>query len=317
VDGLVSEGLPTEIAVCVASCRRPEGLFALLGALDAQIFAAPEPSLRIVVVDNDPAGSAAPVCEEARRWLRHPLRYLHEKRRGIPMARNAAVAAAWDLPWIVFVDDDERPEPGWLDALRRAQRERDADLVAGPVLPDFECEPPEWLQQGRFLEYEPSGAHSARTGNLLVRTRCLAAQPVLFDERMVPIGEDRELFERVAAAGARIVWAPDAVVRETVPRERMTLRYVLARGQRVGVASTRIARLRSSRLRAAPRALAHGGWCMLRGLVEASLAPLRGASAGAAGLRLLAFGLGRWRGLAGRAQTGVSLPDQASGGTSA
>jgi len=314
----VSEGLPSRIAVCVASYRRPEGLFALLGALDAQVFEPPQPTLRIVVVDNDPACSARSVCEEARRWLRHPLHYLHEKRPGIPIARNAAVAAALDLPWLAFVDDDERPEPRWLDALRRAQHEQSADLVAGPVLPAFESEPPGWIRRGRFLEYEPSGAHSARTGNLLVRTRCLARQPVVFDERMVPIGEDRELFERVAADGARIVWAPDAIVHESVPRERATLRYVLARGHRVGVASTRIARIRSSRARAAPRALVHGGWCVLRGLAEVALAPLRGAAAGAAGLRLLAFGLGRWRGLAGPGgRSALSLPDRSSGRASA
>jgi hypothetical protein len=313
----VSEGLPTEIAVCIASCRRPEGLFALLGALDAQVFTAPEPALRIVVVDNDPAGSARSVCEDARRWLRHPLRYLQEKRPGIPMARNAAVSAAWDAPWLAFVDDDERPEPGWLDALRHAQREHGADLVAGPVLPRFEREPPAWLRRGRFLEYEPSGPHSARTGNLLVRTRCLAEQPVLFDERMVPIGEDRELFERVAAAGARSVWAPGAIVHETVPCERMTLRYVLARGYRVGVAASRIACIRGPRGRAAARALLHGGWCALRGTLEATGTPLRGAAAGAAGLRLLAFGLGRWRGLRGPARGRVPLPDRASGPASA
>lgn len=302
----MSAGLPDAIAVCIASCRRPEGLHALLGALDAQVFSPPRPTLRIVVVDNDPAGSARGVCDDARHWLRHPLHYRQEKRPGIPMARNAAVAAAWDLPWIAFVDDDERPEPGWLDALRRAQQRHAADLVAGPVLPLFESEPPAWLRAGRFLDYEPSGAHSARTGNLLVRSACLACQPRLFDERMRPIGEDRELFERVAAAGARIVWAPDAIVHESVPRERATLRWVLQRGHRVGVAATRIAVLRRSRVRAAPRALLHGAWCLLRGLLGASLAPLRGRAAGVAGLRLAAFGLGRWRGLAAPASRALS-----------
>jgi GT2 family glycosyltransferase len=303
-----------EIAVCVASHRRPESLFTLLGALDAQTFDeldGPEPSLRIVVADNDPERSAEPVCRDAQRWLRHPLHYVHEKRQGIPMARNAAVAAAWESPWIAFVDDDEVPTPGWLAALLRAQREQQADVVAGPVVPVFDFDPPGWLARGGFLEYAPSGPHSARTGNLLVRRDCLAGQPILFDERMVPIGEDRELFERVASAGARIVWASDAEVRETVPPERATLRFVLERAFRAGIATSRIAILRRSRRGAVPRAVAHGLWCGLRGAVEVALAPLRGAETAVAGLRLLVFGWGRWRGLAGLPAAPVSLPDRA------
>lgn len=306
-----------EIALCIATHRRPSGLFALLGALDGQTFEGPPPALRIIVVDNDPEGSAQPVCEDAQRWLRHPLRYLQEKRRGIPMARNASVVAAWDAPWIAFIDDDELPDPGWLDGLLRAQRESGADVVAGPVVPLFGFEPPDWVTRGRFLEHEPSGAHSARTGNLLVRTDCLARQPRLFDERMIPIGEDRELFERVAAAGGRIVWAPDAIVVETVPRERATLGWIVQRGFRAGVASSRIAWIRSSRGQAVPRALAHGLWCVVRGLGEAALAPLRGAARGVAGLRLAAFGLGRWTGLAVAPRAAVPLRNQGSGIASA
>ena len=43
-----------------------------------------------------------------RRWLRHPLTYAIEKRRGIPQARNAALARVLgEVDWIAFVDDDE------------------------------------------------------------------------------------------------------------------------------------------------------------------------------------------------------------------
>jgi cellulose synthase/poly-beta-1,6-N-acetylglucosamine synthase-like glycosyltransferase len=307
------------VAICIATRRRPDGLFALLGALDAQCFEGAIPEIRVVVVDNDDTASARSICEEARTWLRWSLTYVHEKRQGIPMARNACVAAAWSADWIAFIDDDEIPEPGWLEALLRSQRVRSADVVAGPVVPRFRVDPPAWIVAGRFHEHEgyAVGARSARTGNLLVRTASLARLSALFDERMTPLGEDRELFERLTAAGGHIVWAADAIVVEEVPPERSTLRWVLQRGFRVGVASTRIAWIRRSRWRAAPRVLAHGLWCVLRGLLEASLAPLRGAARGAAGLRLAAFGLGRWAGLAAGPRIGVPERNQGPGVASA
>ena len=40
------------VAICIPSYRRPEGLHALLGALDALAFQGPAPEIRIVVVDN-------------------------------------------------------------------------------------------------------------------------------------------------------------------------------------------------------------------------------------------------------------------------
>lgn len=289
------------VAVCVTSYRRPDGLFALLGALDALAFEGPAPQVRVVVVDNDADGSARAVCDEARSWLRHPLCYVVEKRLGIPSARNAAVAAALDSDWIAFVDDDEMPEPGWLDELLRAAALHGADVVTGPVAPRFQEPPPRWIAEGRFFESQPlpQGAprETAYTNNVLVRTSRLAALDRLFDERLTPNGEDTELFSRLALGGARIVWAPRALVYEHVPPERATLGWLLRRSFHCGVAVSRIARMRRGLARAVPHAVAHAGWCMVRGLITAAVAPLGGGAMGARGLWLASFGLGRLAGL--------------------
>lgn len=289
------------VAICVASYRRPEGLFALLGALDGLAFDGPEPEIRVVVVDNDAAGSARAVCDNARTWLRHPITYVIEKRRGIPVARNAAVAAALDSDWIAFVDDDETPEPRWLEELLRAALVHGADIVGGPVAPRFERPPPRWVEAGGYFASRelPEGLErdDAYTNNALVRTERLAALDHLFDERMAPNGEDTELFSRLTLEGARIVWAPRAVVHERVPPERATLTWLLPRSFHCGVAASRIARLRRPLARAALHALAHGGWCIGRGLVVAVATPVCGTTLGARGLWLASFGLGRLVGL--------------------
>src|SRR5829696_7619321 len=88
-------GEKTRVAVCVITCQRPEGLKRLIYGLNDLTFEKCEtPDLEIVVVDNDPAGSACAFCESIRSDLRWPLKCDVEPRRGIPFARNKAVACA-------------------------------------------------------------------------------------------------------------------------------------------------------------------------------------------------------------------------------
>jgi succinoglycan biosynthesis protein ExoM len=81
------------VSVCVATCGRPIGLAKLLGALEV-LEIPPGTTLQIVVVDNDSSESARAVCDEAAARHAYSLRYVVEKRRGIPFARNAALAVA-------------------------------------------------------------------------------------------------------------------------------------------------------------------------------------------------------------------------------
>jgi glycosyltransferase involved in cell wall biosynthesis len=295
---------PQRLAVCIASYRRPERLGALLCALDAQVFPGERPEIWLVVADNDAAQSARPVCDALARRLSLPLRYAIEPRKGIPFARNAAVAAAGDAQWIAFIDDDETPDPRWLATLLRVQRETGADVVTGPVLPHFERRPAPWVEQGGFFAStrRPTGTalDTAYTHNALVRAQALAGRTALFDVGFtLGVGEDAELFGRLASEGFRIVWADEAVVHESVPPERASARWLLRRGFVVGTAITWIATLRRGRLRAAAGALLHGGFCIAKGLAAAALAGGRSRARLVHWLQLAAYGAGRWAGVAG------------------
>jgi glycosyltransferase involved in cell wall biosynthesis len=62
-----------------------------------------------------PIGRA--VCEELNAELPWPVRYEIEPRRGIPFARNRAVACVVDeADFVAFIDDYEEPMPSWLEA---------------------------------------------------------------------------------------------------------------------------------------------------------------------------------------------------------
>lgn len=288
------------VAICVATCGRPAGLARLLGSIERLEIPA-DVALRIVVVDNDTAGSAREVCEDAvRRAL--PVDYVVEKRRGIPFARNTALTAA--LPacdFVAFIDDDEVAEPRWLAELLRVQAEHAADVVTGPCLPEYEGDPPRWVLDGGFHERprHPTGAQRpvAYTHNALVRAGVFDALDWHFDESMGRNGgDDSELFGRVADAGFRIVWADDAVAREAVPRSRTTLRWIAMRGFRVGTSSAWIG-VRRGGSRAG--IVAHGVRCIAKGVALALALPAAGRARAAEGVRLVGYGLGRIAGAAG------------------
>ena len=292
------------VSVCVATCGRPIGLARLLGALE--VLDLPEGTgLQVVVVDNDPEESARTVCREATARYAYSLRYVVEKSRGIPFARNAALAVALpESDFVAFIDDDEVPEPGWLGELLRVQARTGADVVSGPCLPRYLQPPPRWIAEGAFHETprHPTGTPrpGAFTHNVLVHASVFRVLDRHFDESMaLNGGDDREFFGRVSDAGFRIVWADDAVVHESVPASRATLRWLVGRGFRVGTSTAGVELRRGPRHRVVPSLLAHGLYCMVKGAGLALGLPLRGRAFAVEGLRLFSYGLGRIAGSAG------------------
>lgn len=295
-------GPEPRVAVCVATRRRPQALLRLLRALDSQGGAGFR--MRAVVVDNDEQGSARPVCEAMAARLSYPLDYVAEKRRGIPQARNRALALGLADEFVAFVDDDEVPEPGWLAELVRVQRETGADAVTGPCLARFEEPPPAWIAEGAFFERPRFATGEERdvafTHNALVRSDALDSLSGLFDERLALCGgSDVELFRRFAGAGRRIVWADEARVHDAVPPGRARLGWILRRARRVGASNAWIERQHAPGAGTLARVLAHGAWCVLKAVGLLLLSLPGGRAAAARALHLAWFGLGRLQGAFG------------------
>lgn len=290
------------VSVCVATCGRPVGLRNLLGALEVLEIPA-RVRLQVVVVDNDSSGSAKSVCDEVVARHAYSLRYVVEKRRGISFARNAALAVALsDSDFVAFIDDDEAPESDWLAELLRVQGCYRADVVTGPCLPRYVESPPRWVLEGGFYERprHPTGTlrHVAFTHNALVRAAVFDWLDRYFDESMALTGgEDEEFFTRVFAAGFQIVWADNAIVHESVPASRSTVRWLLQRSFRVGTSSAWVQLKHHSTTPL--RLLVHGVYCTLKGAGLALSLPLRDRAVAVAGLRLLSYGLGRIAGSTG------------------
>lgn len=225
-----------DVAVCVATHQRPEGLGDLLESLSAQAIP-PGVEFRVVVVENEavPDPRVARVVERSDL----PVELVLEPRPGIAHARNTGVTRCTPADFIAFIDDDEVAPPHWLATHLSAMDQYAADVTTGPVLPRFVAEPPGWaIPSGLFDRRRWRTGHHRReayTGNTLCATHLLVGSEGPFDVRLATTGgEDTELFRRLTRAGARIVWVDEAPVMESIPPDRVTVLWVLRRGFRIG-----------------------------------------------------------------------------------
>jgi succinoglycan biosynthesis protein ExoM len=220
-----------EISVLIPTYLRPLMLRrAIESCLAQQGLEAP---FEIVVVDNDPLGSARALVEELAGRTAVPIRYISERRPGISRARNTAVANAAGS-CVVWLDDDEEAGPGWLAALYATMRLYGGDVVKGPVYPRLETPNPYAEKRFTFDARLPTGARLPECngiGNaLLDKARCFDDDPEPFDPFLgIAGGGDTLFFRKLQRAGRQFVWCAEAAVWETVPAERLVPRQILRR----------------------------------------------------------------------------------------
>lgn len=223
-----------DVAVIVPTMRRPDSLRRALRSLFGQTGVADRLGA-IVVVDNDPAGTAAETVSGLAAGSPCPLIYRHEPRPGVATARNAGLAMT-DAPLIAFLDDDEAASPDWLAALLRGQAETGADVVFGPItgrVPDGTGWPTAYLERffGRDGPTETGLMDRAYgCGNsLMVRATALPGATPFDAAADESGGEDDVLFAALSARGGRFGWAAEARVEEFAPPHRATMGYALSR----------------------------------------------------------------------------------------
>jgi glycosyltransferase involved in cell wall biosynthesis len=234
-----------DVVVAVPTFRRPQSLKRLLDAL-ARLDT--DAKVTVIVADNDAERHEGfDVCEGLTDY-RWPLDRFIAPERGIAQARNALVerALAHKCDFIAMLDDDEWPEPGWLDAFLNVQQATGADALHGDILRAFEIAPgglaarcdgiaPLLGETGRVAMIEGSG-------NIIVSRACFEglAKPCFDPAFALSGGEDRDFFERLRRQGRRFAWAKEAVVHAWVPRSRANLKWALLRAYRVGNSDMRV-----------------------------------------------------------------------------
>jgi GT2 family glycosyltransferase len=223
----------------------------------AKILHPEDARVTFFVVDNDAKQSSREVVA-AQHSLFDSLRYICEPRRGIPVARNRAMDEALSInaDVLCFIDDDECPDIDWLVHLVRCWRETDAGMVGGPVeISDAPKSAGAWqrflnaslsarmLRKNRrsSIEFGRTGRCTILTNNWLCDLGWQRRAGVRFDEKLlVSGGSDTAFFRDARAAGVKAVWCSQAMVRETMTPDRLSLSYQFARGKAQSITNFRI-----------------------------------------------------------------------------
>jgi len=228
--------------ICIPCFRRPQHLRLTLESLANQRT---NRRFAVVIVENDASlCESVPVAAEFLASGRLAGLCIVEPRQGNCHAINAAFETALatfpDAASFLMIDDDEIASNDWLEAMVRAAEVTGADLVGGPVQPNFDDDMKRGLRRHPAFRpaYDESGPVPViyGCGNCLITRRVFASlgDPA-FDLRFNFLGGgDTDFFVRCRRAGMKFHWAAEAVIAETVPRSRTNPGWLALRGLRIG-----------------------------------------------------------------------------------
>ena len=229
------------IAICVCTYNRPLGLRALLESISRQRFVElADDRIHIIVIDNSPDGATANGGKLVAGRGRFPVGVVHEPSKGLSVARNRALdeARRTGASHIAFIDDDELPHPGWLEALYAAMSAKGTAAAIGPVVPIFErpphgrLPPPAYADRRRPTQGLVDDGY---TCNTICALSTIEANGLRFDNRFNATGgEDTYFFKQLREKGLSIAWAEEAIVFSVIPTHRMTAMWLWRRWYRTG-----------------------------------------------------------------------------------
>jgi GT2 family glycosyltransferase len=199
--------------VIVPTRDRPESLYRCLAALDRQTHA--RDRMEVILVDS---GNRTDLSLVAARHRGLEIGLVRGNGDGPAAARNRGAQAA-SAERLAFLDDDARPDPGWLAALAAAHSAEPQDIHGGPVRAIERNLP------SRATQAIAEAALGARPdGSALLLPACNLSVPARGFRELGGfnsgfwISEDREFCERWRRRGRSIRLVPGAVVEHEHPR---------------------------------------------------------------------------------------------------
>jgi GT2 family glycosyltransferase len=234
--------LAVGIVVCIPCFRRPQHLRSTLESLVGQRT---DRRFAVVIVENDAVRrESLPVAAEFLASAKLQGLCVIEPSQGNCRAINSAFATALaafpKAEGFLMIDDDEIASPDWLELMVAASERTGADVIGGPVRPEFDDDGKRWL--ARHPAFRPAHDVSGPVpviygcGNCLIKRRVFATlEGPTFDLHFNFLGGgDTDFFWRCRLAGMRFHWVEEAVITETVPQNRTNFGWLVWRGLRIG-----------------------------------------------------------------------------------
>ena len=254
------------LSLIIPTHNRSERLIAALESVIRQDLPAADWEC-VVVSNNSTDDTVARFGDFAARYPGLNLRLVTEDGPGVSYARNRGIAET-SAPLLVFIDDDERINPGFLRASADFfDAHPDAVVAGGRIIAEYVTGRPAWLSKytempianpmdfGDAVRPFPAGRVPGG-GNMAFR-RSAALRYGGFDPslgrvgRMLIGGEENDFFERLMRGGETCWYVPGAVMWHIIPPEKLTESYFRRLCYNVGVSQ----RLRAGMYRRYPKTL--------------------------------------------------------------
>ena len=254
------------LSLIIPTHNRSERLIAALESVIRQDLPAADWEC-VVVSNNSTDDTVARFGDFAARYPGLNLRLVTEDGPGVSYARNRGIAET-SAPLLVFIDDDERINPGFLRAYADFfDAHPDAVVAGGRIIAEYVTGRPAWLSKytempianpmdfGDAVRPFPAGRVPGG-GNMAFR-RSAALRFGGFDPslgrvgRMLIGGEENDFFERLMRGGETCWYVPGAVMWHIIPPEKLTESYFRRLCYNVGVSQ----RLRAGMYRRYPKTL--------------------------------------------------------------
>ncbi|WP_348260861.1 glycosyltransferase family 2 protein [Telmatobacter sp. DSM 110680] len=195
----------------------------------------------VLVVDNNSTDQTREVLE--KYCIKNPrFSYVFESKQGLSHARNAGIQKA-SGQILAFTDDDVTADPDWLWSLTSSLNGGEWSFAGGRIIPVWPGRLPDWLSEDDFATMGPFtgfdegpeakrltrptyGGNTAFRREIFEKYGCFRTDLGRSSNNLLG-REDIEIANRLFAAGERLRYEPNAVIRHPVEEYRMTKRYVL------------------------------------------------------------------------------------------
>lgn len=250
---------------------------------DLKALRPPRERWELLVIDNG-SRDTTPQLLASTRWPGDwVVRVVREEKLGLSNARNRAIAEA-NGEHVIFMDDDETPDPDWLCAFERLIARERPDAFGGRIRVLFEDHRPAWLRDellGFLGELNRADAiapltdpHASFYGGNFGFRRTVCERIGLFDSMLGRKGSDNtggeevDFYRRLLDAGFKVWWTPEAVIHHRIQAEKLDRAYFLDLHFRMG--RMEAIRRRGGGSRLPPRYL-FGQWLRAKQAVRAQL----------------------------------------------
>lgn len=213
----------------------------------------------VLVVDSGSTDNTREIIKQAQDKLKN-LHYFFTAIPGLHAARHLGMEKA-QSDILVYIDDDARAVPTWLEAVNESFTDSQVALVGGKILPEFEIAPPLWVDDlwwenewGRFLSfYSLSDCGEYRKNidptyvwgcNFSIRKELLSRlggfHPDSMPGHLLQYRGDGELgiTRKIRELKLKTVYHPGAGVFHFVSKERLTLDYLYSRSYSQGISDS-------------------------------------------------------------------------------